>query len=279
MNKPLVIYHKGCCDGQGAAAAFYHKHQNAEFYPGVYSHEPPDVAGRDVYLVDFSYPLEVLKRMLAQVNSLTIIDHHKTAIEFLQDFEHPRLTKFLDTNHSGAVLTWMWCYPDTPVPDLLLYIEDRDLWRFQYPNTRAVNAFLYSMEFDLIGWLLWLNNGTLDQNLKAILEAGNALIRQDTQRVKSLLGNQRYLNIKGHVVPAVNTNHFHASDLGHELAKGHDFAATYFDTKDGRVFSLRSNPDGVDVSLVAQHFGGGGHRTAAGFKVSFDDARSFEIPT
>ena len=32
-----------------------------------------------------------------------------------------------------------------------------------------------------------------------------------------------------------------------------------------RKGSLRSHPDGVDVSAIARSFGGGGHRQAAGF--------------
>ena len=48
-------------------------------------------------------------------------------------------------------------------------------------------------------------------------------------------------------------------------------------TPDGRVFSLRSNFDGVDVSEVAKQYGGGGHRNASGFKVSFAAAAAFEV--
>lgn len=40
------------------------------------------------------------------------------------------------------------------------------------------------------------------------------------------------------------------------------------DRNDGkRVFSLRSTPDGIDVSEIAKARGGGGHRNAAEFVV------------
>ena len=48
-------------------------------------------------------------------------------------------------------------------------------------------------------------------------------------------------------------------------------------TPEGRVFSLRSSDDGADVAEVAKQYGGGGHRNAAGFRVSFAQAQAFEI--
>ena len=68
-----------------------------------------------------------------------------------------------------------------------------------------------------------------------------------------------------------------SSDAGHELGKGRPFAACYWDTPDGRVFSLRSSADGADVSEVAKQYGGGGHRNASGFRVSFAEAAAFEV--
>jgi len=66
---------------------------------------------------------------------------------------------------------------------------------------------------------------------------------------------------------------------GHEMAKGRPFAACYWDTPKGRVFSLRSSDDGADVSEVAKQYGGGGHRNASGFTVSFAQAQAFELLT
>jgi nanoRNase/pAp phosphatase (c-di-AMP/oligoRNAs hydrolase) len=48
------------------------------------------------------------------------------------------------------------------------------------------------------------------------------------------------------------------------------FAACYWDTPAGRVFSLRSGENGMDVSVIAQKYGGGGHKHASGFRVPFE---------
>ena len=61
--KTLCIYHGNCADGFGAAWAIRHAlGDTVEFMAGVYQQEPPDVAGRDVILVDFSYKAAVIEQ-------------------------------------------------------------------------------------------------------------------------------------------------------------------------------------------------------------------------
>ena len=55
------------------------------------------------------------------------------------------------------------------------------------------------------------------------------------------------------------------------MSKDEPFAACYYETNKGRVYSLRSQSDGVDVSAIAGLFGGGGHKNAAGFRVTYED--------
>ncbi|MCB2070021.1 MAG: hypothetical protein KDF67_10500 [Ottowia sp.] len=65
MNRPIVIYHGNCADGFSAAWCFWRKYgTGADYVAGVYQKDPPDVTGRDVYLVDFSYKRAVVEQML-----------------------------------------------------------------------------------------------------------------------------------------------------------------------------------------------------------------------
>jgi oligoribonuclease NrnB/cAMP/cGMP phosphodiesterase (DHH superfamily) len=117
-------------DGQGSAAAFHQKYPNSEFVPGVYSRPAPDVSGRDVWLLDFSYPRQQIIEMCHSANTVTVIDHHVSAMKDLMGLDEPNLNLHFNTAHSGAVLTWMHLNPEVKVPQILRYIEDRDLWRF-----------------------------------------------------------------------------------------------------------------------------------------------------
>jgi oligoribonuclease NrnB/cAMP/cGMP phosphodiesterase (DHH superfamily) len=74
------------------------------------------------------------------------------------------------------------------------------------------------------------------------------------------------MNIGGHNVRVANLPYTLTSDAGNLMAQGEPFAACYWDTPNGRVFSLRSTDDGMDVSLIAKSYGGGGHRNASGFQ-------------
>lgn len=268
MTRPLVIYHGNCADGFSAAWCFWRKYRtDADYVAGVYQQDPPDVTGRDVYLVDFSYKRAVVEQMLAKANSVTLIDHHKTAIEDLAGVEG--LVQFTDLNRSGATLAWDFVFPGEDRPLLLGHIEDRDLWRFKLPGTREIQAVVFSYEYT---FELWDNLMAADQvELLKLTAAGAAIERKHHKDVAELVGVcQRRMTIGGHDVPVASLPYTLVSDAAHKMAQGEPFAACYWDTAKGRVFGLRATDEGVDVSEVAKQYGGGGHAKAAGFTVPRD---------
>ena len=268
----MCIYHGNCADGFGAAWVVRKALGEIDFHPGKYQEPPPDVTGKDVVMVDFSYKRPVLLEMAEKANSILILDHHKTAAEDLLDLPANVTAKF-DMGRSGAMLTWEHFFPGETPPALLLHIEDRDLWRFALQNTRQIQANVFSFPYDFQVW------DTLMAAAPATLAAeGEAIERKHFKDIRELLGvTTRDMVIGGHRVPVANLPYTMSSDAGHELAKGRPFAACYWDTPEGRVFSLRSSDDGADVAEVAKQYGGGGHRNAAGFRVSFAQAQAFEV--
>ena len=271
-NKPLVIYHANCVDGFGAAWCFWnHYGSNVDFHPGFFKDAPPYVTGRRVFLVDFSYKKDHVKKMLEQCDLLTILDHHISAIKDLDELkDHPKMEWRCDIDHSGAMLAWNYLNAPAP-PTGLEYIEDRDLWKFKYPNSRAYNEVLFSYPYDFHVWdkLLWpeLNDNTMG----SLLKEGEALIRQKEKQINELLPIAvRREVIAGYDVPVANAPYFWCSEIGEKLSRYEPFAATYYDGVNETTYSLRShkeNPNAVDVSKIAFEFGGGGHKHAAGFRV------------
>jgi oligoribonuclease NrnB/cAMP/cGMP phosphodiesterase (DHH superfamily) len=269
MNRPLVIYHGNCADGFSAAWCFWRKYgTGADYVAGVYQQDPPDVRGRDVFLVDFSYKRAVVEHMLAEANSVCLIDHHKTAIEelqplFMQDSwtgEPKQLAHFTDMNRSGATLAWDYLFPGEDRPLLLGHVEDRDLWRFK------IQAFVFSHEYS---FELWDKLMSADQvELLKMTAAGAAIERKHHKDVVELVAVcKRRMVIGAYDVPVASLPYTLVSDAAHLMAQGEPFAACYWDTAEGRVFGLRATEEGVDVSEVAKQYGGGGHAKAAGFKV------------
>jgi len=270
-NKPLVIYHSHCADGFSAAWAFWHRYRDSyRYHPAKYGELPPDVNGKDVYVVDFSYDRDILERLiLPEVKSIAIIDHHKTAIENLILFQHSKLSLCLDDSKSGAMLAWEYL-ADTvdkirySVPLLLKYVQDRDLWKFELPGSKEVAMSLFSYAYDFETY----ENLMMNTPIPNLIAEGRAILRKFNKDLEELLPlTSRIAYLCGYAVPIANLPHFYASEGGMELAKNFAFAATYYDTPEHRVFSLRSTPEGIDVSQIASMYGGGGHKHASGFKV------------
>lgn len=266
-KKPLCIYHGNCADGFGAAWVFHSQaDREFDFHAGVYQDAPPDVAGRDVYLVDFSYKRPVVEKILEQATRVVLIDHHKTAIEDLAPLiESKQIEALVNLEHSGAMLAWQWFRGDAKPPDLLRHIEDRDLWRFQLEGTRAIQACVFSHRYDFPLW-----DHLMDLPVSDLISEGRAIERKHFKDIDELVTVvTRRMNIGGFDVPVANLPYTLTSDAGHKLAHAEPFAACYWDTPDGRVFSLRSTDTGLDVSEIAKQYGGGGHKHASGFRVPY----------
>ncbi len=297
--KKLCIYHGNCDDGFGAAWAVRHAlGDDVEFHAGMYGREPPDVADRDVILVDFSYKRPVLDLMLQsgdvrQARSILILDHHKTAAEDLAGIEAPHpgdgydprgwrsdweqqmawpVRAVFDMNRSGAGLAWDFFHPGQARPAFINYIEDRDLWRKALPGGDEFTIALRSYPQDFGTWDVLAAQGP-----DALIAEGQGIQRYYRLRIEELKrGAYRSLiyfdgGLAGSqeaVCMAVNAPYFAASEVAGEMCAepGVDFGLCYFEGSSGEYYySLRSRGD-FDVSVVARSYGGGGHKNAAGFK-------------
>lgn len=266
----LCIYHAPCIDGFGAAYAMWLAHPDTEFHPAKHGDSPPDVTGRDVYILDFSYPAAVMQEMAEDAASLWVLDHHLTAQADLEPLlEAGILEGEFDLTRSGAGMAWDHFLPGHGRPALIDLIEDRDLWQFTYgASTREFHALVSSHPYDFDTWDEL--RAALDIRPDDTLAEGRAILRKFNKDLDELLQvTTREIMIDGMSVPAANLPYIYASEAGHRLCQGlNTFAAVYYDEPDQRYVSLRSDRDvGMDVSAIAKKFGGGGHKNAAGFRI------------
>ena len=291
--KLLCIYHGNCADGFGAAWVVRNKLGiEVDFHFGVHQESPPDVTGRHVLIVDFSYKRSVLLEMAKSARTITILDHHKSAEEDLKEFTVPEavmrvspwtfedmvktndtpnnIRALFDMNRSGAMIAWNYFFPVSTPPMLIRHIQDRDLWQFKMEGTREIQANLFSHPYDFDVW-----DALVDQceseggSLKMRLEGG-AIERKHHKDIAELLKVVgRRAIIAGVSVPVANLPYTMSSDAGHLMSQNEPFAACYWETADSVIFSLRSSENGADVSEIAKKFGGGGHKHAAGFSIPF----------
>jgi len=301
--KPLILFHSNCPDGAGAALAAWMKfRETAEYRPMSYN-DPPiadsELKDRDVYVLDFSFKKDECLRIASIAKMLTLIDHHRTAMVDLSAITNmPDLVDRMvagamwtadygnfhirfDMNHSGAVLAWHHFHPSTDVPDLLRYIEDRDLWRWRLPHSKEINAALasYNLTSNFGGGQIFLSEWGADLERQLALE-GRAILRAQEALIGLMVRGATPVSIGGSPALSVNASCLQ-SEVAHHLLNtprvwpsgtpqptGDPVAAIWF--YDGAIdryrVSLRSRPEGPDVSEIAKRYGGGGHRNAAGFE-------------
>lgn len=261
--KKLCIYHGFCDDGFAAALVVWLAHaKDIELFAGNYGKPAPDVTGREVIIVDFSYPRSVMETMADQAASILMLDHHKSAMEDMAGFSRPNCTITFDMERCGAMMAWDHFRPwGTVGLEFIRYIQDRDLWKKELHATEEFTMGLRSYPQDLELWATFFKDGPMK-----CIEEGIGILRYYRQTVEAAKGIAFEGEIDGVRVPICNSTFALASDVAGELAEGKPFAAVFYQTAEGYVYSLRSRKGGMDVSAIAKKFGGGGHAQASGFK-------------
>jgi len=277
----ICIYHDNCDDGFAAAYAVWKRFGDAVSYvPCQYGQDAPDVTGQDVLIVDFSFKKDVMQAMADQAKRIIVLDHHKTAEAELADFINlecvggPFEKRYADKliegvgvcfnmKKSGCRMAWEYCFGNDPMPDWFAAVEDRDLWRFELRATKEISISIRSMPRDFELWDMF--------TAERLANEGVAIRRYVDMIISNICDTAFQEEIAGHKVPVAACSYDFVSETANELLHRNPdapFAACVVRSFDGTTYSLRSTDDRMDVSEIAKANGGGGHRNAAGFRVT-----------
>jgi oligoribonuclease NrnB/cAMP/cGMP phosphodiesterase (DHH superfamily) len=270
---PLVIYHGKCPDGFAAAlAAWLYFAGQAEFvgldHGDVKSvADLPKHAGRAVYILDFSFSEHILRAVEETAAKLVLLDHHLSAAEKLTGFRCRCGMVHFDMAKSGARMAWDFFHPNQPVPDLIRWVEDRDIWVWQYPESMGFLAALDMEPFEFERWKVIANFD--GQQKLAYIARGEAMNEKFVKLAEQLVENAQVLafnGVKGLMVNAPSAFHSLVGDL--LCQKSGSYALMWTVDKNGTVkCGLRSKP-GFNCIPLAASMGGGGHAQACGFKMT-----------
>lgn len=279
---PLVIYHGNCMDGIASLWAAREWLYTVEAHAASYGKESPDVTGRDVYILDFSYPRDVLIEMHSKAKSLVVIDHHQSAMDAL----HGLAFANFDMSRSGCALTWLYFAEkansaiahDLNIPPILQYIEDRDIWKHALPDTKAISAYLQ----DSINW-----EGSVEDNLNFLsdmdefwhgryedyVSKGEYILNARDKLVAETAKGVFYANMvvdgNNYSIPMCFSLFGIRSEVGHALASlpdnVHKVGVSIQGMHNGKFGLSFRGLEGTDLALsLAKTFGGGGHKCASG---------------
>jgi oligoribonuclease NrnB/cAMP/cGMP phosphodiesterase (DHH superfamily) len=205
---------------------------------------------------------------------LVVLDHHVSARD--RYLSHPEAENrvrenghevHFDLDHSGAILSWNYFHPGVPAPDLLRYVEDQDLWNWKLPHSEEVNAAIASYPHDFRVW-----DQLASRPIEELVEEGAPIVRSNKMEIERALGGAHTVTLGNERIEAVNAR-FQRAPIGHELAKRAVFGKAWglvYRTQGRRVDATIYSIGDLDVSRVAESFGGGGHRNASGFSLDLD---------
>lgn len=261
----VVIYHAKCSDGFGGAWVAYQKFgDTATYIPAEdRDHYHVNLDGKTVYIIDYSYPKDILLELEQRAEKLIMIDHHISARDSVTAVaEH-----VFNNDHSAAYLAWEYFFPNEKIPKLIEYIEDGDLYRFSLLDAKSIIAYIHISNFDFAVYSKIAKDLETEDGYLKILEQGTLLRSVHERQVEYFANKAELVEFEGYTIYAVNANNIVASDLGHLLSSKHGpFALIFNYEKWGWKCSLRGDGS-VDVSAIAGKYGGGGHHNAAGFAV------------
>jgi uncharacterized protein len=210
--------------------------------------------------------------LLSTIDYGSVLDHHEGARDIATKF-----SGVFDTNHSGATIAWSYFHPDTPVPTLLKYVEDGDLYRFNLPNSREVLAYVYTLtdsfaSFDIKNvekWNTFITELEDPVEIKRVVETGELFSQHHEHIVLHGIHHAEIVSFEGYECYLTGTSGEFTSDTGNRLARlKPPLAIIVSADAEGLRVSLRSDGS-VNVASIAQKYGGNGHPAAAGFEIPY----------
>jgi len=234
--------------------------------------------GEDIYIVDFSIPVDLMRK-LQDKNRVVWIDHHMTSIEAYKDYDRS-IDGVRHTGLSGCMLTWAWINgwheqmikdPAGCVPLAPKFTQYIHLWDvFQWDNradANEINQFITALEsmpnepHDHI----W--QGMCDNGIDEMVEAGKNMIIFRSGYACSVCNSiGTIIEWEGYLCYAVNMPKTNSEWFTCIPPGTCQILMPFYYNIEQRVWvvSLYST-DNVWVSSIAKKYGGGGHIHAAGF--------------
>lgn len=280
----IVLYHASCPDGTGAAWAIWTESTKEpefraiplETYEVRHGEPYPNIADKVVAIVDFSYKRSVMKEICKLAKFVTVIDHHKTAIRDLDGLEKEvdNYRGIFDVARSGAQLVWDLVHPNLPRPWFIDIIADRDLWKWEIPNSKYIGKALYHRDwytFYTMNRMAEMSPDTTNELIIELIKEGRFISSKEKKDIDYACGTATLCEFEGYKVKLSSCHPTLRSEVGNILSNnGCDFAATwrYDFLSDSWWISLRgSNKNPLDLAKICEKFGGGGHPKACGFTI------------
>lgn len=295
MSSKICFYHYPCADGTTALWCVIKANPGIRYW-GIKPQDDQIISSKyinkEVYFVDVTPSSRILKDMLEKCKSVTILDHHVSNQKQIEEFiGHPNLNTVFDMERSGCQIAWDYFFSEEKErPWFVDYVADRDLWKFELENSKLINTGLMELEFldiDGLNTLFSLTKTEENKNKfikEKLIPTAKVLDMKNEKILKFCVSGacRRVMKINDidYDVWVANGNDYLCSELGNRLmhkkfsnGEAPHFAVIYSYKFNDDIWKISLRSLDIDVSIVANHFGGGGHKQASGFnyKGNFQD--------
>ena len=256
----VVVYHKDCKDGFGAALVAWKKFGGeGRYIPVSYgteqdsfvddmakSAEPPP---GELYVLDFSFNTDHLRRLAKVFRKITILDHHDTARKELMEerkIDEQRganvwavnrqiedlgnVSLDFDMDRAGCQLAWDHFFQpfqtinrEISRPEFINYLGWRDLWWHKRRNAykkyadviEALHLYLDTIPFSFQSWAKFCDQpqDAISKGMPIVAYQKQLLRKAAANCVECVVNWRRNGATVAHQVGLVNAPHFMASDL------------------------------------------------------------------
>ena len=272
----MKCFHHNDLDGRcaGAIVAYYESNFNEnDFFEVDYVQELPiDKIEKyeRVYFVDYSFKKDTvwqLNKILEKTNDIIWIDHHLSSFELEKEFPWVQNIKGLRKNNiSGAGLTYMYLY-DCEYEDIPYYIKlvsDYDCWLYYYdPDTTYFKIGIDVYDCSPMSYI-WKGLNYSNDFLQKIIDNGG-IIKQYIDKTNEDYRNKFAYETKINGLKCLVVNQKTNSWIFGEKFDEYPIVMVWVFNGEKFIYSIFSDKDGVDCREIAEMYGGGGHKGAAGF--------------
>lgn len=219
----------------------------------------------EIIISDMSPSQRAFEQVLGEIQ-ITVIDHHESS-KWLKD-----MTETVhDIKKCATLLTYEWLLERgcdvTPYKELVNCVNDFDMWHLKRRDSLQMNMLFMKLGVERYLERFYrrpYNGFTEDEQLIVDLETErrDKYIHSATKSGFSIKDSED-LNV--FVVFAEE----YSSELGNHIIKDLEMDYVVIINAQRKKVSLRSRSE-VDIRILAEENGGGGHKNAAGFSFTFD---------
>ena len=224
-----------------------------------------------VYFVDYSFKKDTvwqLEEILKKTKNIIWIDHHTSSLKLEEELTWTKDIKGIrQEGISGAGLTYMYLYncDFKNLPYHIKLVSDYDCWQFKFnPDTTYFKLGIEMYSYDALDDIWRLDHIKINLDTQSIIKKGKIIkqyIDKDNTYYREHFAYETEIEgLKCLVVNKKSNSWIFGNKINeYPVVMVWVFNGTKYS------YSIFSSDTNIDCSKIAEKYGGGGHKGAAGF--------------